>query len=87
MKHPLDYHLFITERKKKRNTKFDIDFQSNHCIYLHNFFTTWKSNQSLIMIWEIIILSIESHRKAEGQNAVPHTQSEEKTLSKVWLFF
>ena len=39
------------------------------------------------MILEIIILSFESRHKAEGQNAVPHTKSEEKTLSKVWFFF
>ena len=33
------------ERKKKRNTKFDIDFQNNKFgLYFHKFFTTWKSN-------------------------------------------
>ena len=76
-----------TERKKKRNLKFDIDFQNNHLMYFHNYFTTWKSHQSLILIWEIIILSFESRYKAKGQNAVPHTKSEEKMLSKVWFFF
>ena len=61
--------IIYTERKKKRNAKFDIDFQNNHSIYFHNFFTTSKSNQSLILIWEIIILSFESRHKAKVQNA------------------
>ena len=38
------------------------------------------------MIWEIIIFSIESRRKAEGQ-IVELRKSEEKTLSKVWFLF
>ena len=39
------------------------------------------------MIWEIIILSIESRHKAEGQNAVPHTKSEEKNVIQSLIFF
>ena len=67
-----------TERKKKRNTKFDLEFQNNHWIYFQNLFTAWKSIQSLIMIWQIIILSFKSRHKAVGQNAVLHTKSEGK---------
>ena len=75
-----------TVRKKKRNMKFDLEFQNNHLIYFQMFFTTWKSNQSLIMIWQINILSFKSRHKAVGPNAVHHTKSEEKTLSNVWIF-
>ena len=68
-----------TERKKKRNTKFDIKYQNNDWIHFHNFLTTRKSNQSLIITWLIISLSSKRHQKAEGHNAVPHTKSEEKS--------
>ena len=61
-----------TERKKKRNTKFDIEYQNNKWIYFHNFF-----HQIKVMIWLMIILS---------HNAVPHAKSEENPLSKVCIF-
>ena len=60
---PVPWNNKYTERKKKRNT-------NNNWIYFHNFFTTWKSNQWVIMKWEIINLSFESRHKAEGQIAV-----------------
>ena len=36
------YNITYTESKKKRNTKFDIDFQNNHLIYFHNVFHHMK---------------------------------------------
>ena len=73
-----------TECKKKRNTKFDTEFQN--WIYFHNFITTWKFNQSLIMIWLTMILNFKSRQKAGCHYAITHTKSEENPLSKVWSF-
>ena len=75
--------LLYTERKKKRNMMFDIEFQNYHWIYFLNLFITWITNQSLIMVWQIISLSFKSRHKAVSQNAVPHTKSEEETQTKV----
>ena len=79
-------NLLYTERKKKRNTKFDIELQNYHWIYVLNLFTTWTSNLSLITIWQTIGLCFKSCHKAISQLAIPHTKSEEETLSKVWNF-
>ena len=44
-------------------------------------------------VWSVIdhdmtnhYLSFKSRHKAVGQNVVPHTKSEEKKLSNVWIF-
>ena len=63
---------------KRNTTKFEIKFQNNLWIYLHNFFTSRKSKQSLIMIW-LIILSSNSCQKGVGHNDVP--------LNKIWRKF
>ena len=70
------------ERKMQRNTKFDIEYQNNNWITFHNFVTTRKSNQSLIMIWLITSLSSKRHQKTGGHNAVSHTKSIENPLSR-----
>ena len=75
-----------TEIKKKHNSKFEIELQSNLWIYFHICFTTWKSTQSLITICLINILSFKSRQKAGDQTALTHTKSDSSSLSKVYLF-
>ena len=76
-----------TERKKKRNSKFEIELQNNLCIYFQICFTTRKSKQSFITICLNNILSSNSRQKAGGLTALPHTKSDDNSPSKVYLFF
>ena len=73
-----------TERKKKRNTTFDIEFQNNDWIYFYNIFNARKSNESLFMIWLIVSLSSKRHQKA-GNNSVPHTKSKVCRFWRYWV--
>ena len=68
------------------NMKFDLEFQNNLWIYFLNFFTTWYKQSLIIILWQTNFLSFKSRHKAVGENAIPNTKSEEKTLSNVWNF-
>ena len=76
----LDLLSYYTERKMKRKTKFNVEFQNNNCIYI--VFSPHVS-PSVNEHATTNRLSSKRRHKAGGHNAVPLTKSKESL--QFWL--
>ena len=88
MKMSNQYQLccMYTEHKKKCNRKFDIEFQNNHWLYLHNF----SPHESLISLWSWYDKALFCFLKVVTKKVVitqyPMQNPKKKTLPKVCNF-
>ena len=57
--------------KKKTQHEVCNQFPDQQLDIFSQSFTTWKSNQSLIIMWLIIILGSKSHQRVGAHNTVP----------------